>query len=244
MKKKKVTVLFLVTFGLFVGAIFALVLMGSLQEYYLSDHSGATVYSKGDEAYLFLGSGHTGYRFSYLKYPLVVLGEYFNSPPSPSDQRAISTVMRVTPSGVERHVIDYDQQGGNAVDLLTPFDDGFYGMCSGGILCKWTQRGFEPATEAEQRRHDGTNGLFRGNFNNQRINGWFVREIRRTPGDHFEVQVGDKLVIAAKNQATDHGEHEWISVDLLRAGKPPERLYDVNGTPRRVSQTEYERSFQ
>jgi hypothetical protein len=41
MKKKKVTVLFLVTFGLFVGATFALVLIGSLQEYYLSDHSGA-----------------------------------------------------------------------------------------------------------------------------------------------------------------------------------------------------------
>jgi hypothetical protein len=68
---------------------------------------------EGEEVYLFLGSGHTGYHFSYWKYPLIAIGEYFYSPLSPSDQRAISTEMRVTPSGVERHVVEYGEHAGN-----------------------------------------------------------------------------------------------------------------------------------
>jgi hypothetical protein len=228
---------------LFVIAIVALVASASLQMYYVVDHTGATLYWKGDDAYLFLGSGHTGYHFSYWKYPRVVIGEYFYSPPSPSDQRAIGTVIRVTPSGVERHVVEYGEHAGKTALLMTPFDDGFFGMCSGDVLCKWTDKGFEPATEEERRRHDGTNRLFRGTSDNQTINGWSVRALGRTPGDHFEVQVGDKFVIAAKNQASDVREHEWITVDLIRPGQPPERLYDVNGNGRTISQAEYERTF-
>ncbi len=70
-----------------------------------------------------------------------------------------------------------------------------------------------------------------------------MREVRRTPGDHFEIQVGDKFVIAAKHQASDVREREWITVDLMRPGQPPERLYEVNGNPRTVSQSEYEGTF-
>jgi hypothetical protein len=240
--KTKLAVILGLVFALLI-AILGLVLLGSSRAYYLSDHARATVYWKRNEAYLFLGSGHTGYRFSYWKYPLVLVSEYFNSPLSPSDERGIRTVLHVTPSGVERHIVDDGDRAGKTADFLTPFDDGFYAMCSGGVLCKWTERGFERATDEEERSHDGTNRLFRGNFNNQTINGWLAREIRRTPGDHFEVQVGNDFVIAAKNQATDQADHEWISVDLIRPGEPPERLYEVNGAPRRVSRSEYEHSF-
>jgi hypothetical protein len=242
MKKRKLTIVASVVLILFAMAIAGLASAASSQVYYLVDHSGATLYWKGDEAYLFLGSGHTGYRFSYWKYSLIVIGEYFYSVPSPSDQRAIGTVMRVTPSGVERHV-EYGENAAKSADLLTPFDDGFYGMCSGGALCKWTGKGFEPATEEEQGRHDGTNHLRRFDINNQTINGWSVREVRSSPGDHFKVSVGDKFVIAAKNLASEWRVHPPISIDLMRPGQPPERLYDANGTPRTVSRTEYERIF-
>ena len=220
MKKKTLAVVLFMTLTLFVIAIVGLAESASSQVYYLVDHCGATLYWKGEEVYLFLGSGHTGYHFSYWKYPLIAIGEYFYSPLSPSDQRAISTEMRVTPSGVERHVVEYGEHAGNTALLMTPFDDGFYGMCSGGALCKWTDKGFEPATEEERRRHDGTNRLFRGTSNNQTINGWSVRGMGGTPGDHFEVQVGDKFVIAAKNHASDVREREWITVDLMRPGQP------------------------
>jgi hypothetical protein len=47
---------------------------------------------------------------------------------------------------------------------------------------------------------------YQGLTNNGTINGWSMRRVGSSPGDHFEVQVGDKLVIAAKNQATDESQ--------------------------------------
>jgi hypothetical protein len=96
-------------------------------------------------------------------------------------------VIRVTPSAVERHVVDFGEETGNTPDFLTPFDDGFYAQCPGVVLCKWNGNGFEPATEEEQRKHDGTHRLFKGDLNNQTINGWSVRQVRRSPGDYFHV---------------------------------------------------------
>jgi hypothetical protein len=213
-----------------------------LKVHYIRDDSGAELFWRADEAYLFVGTGHTGYCVSYLVYPWVVLKEYLHAPPSPADQLVSTTVIRMTPSAVERHVVAYGERTSNAPLFLTPFDDGFYAMCPGAILCKWTGSGFDSATEEEQRRLDGTNRLIRGDMNNI-INGWHVHYAGRSPGDHFEVEVGKNSMIAVKNQATDVRAYPWISVDLLRPGQPPESLYDVNGTPRRVSKAEYERVF-
>ena len=242
MRKKRLVVLLAVVI-LFVASIMAIIRVASMEIYWVRDASGATVFWKDDEAYLFLGSGHTGYRISYLEYPLEIAKEYFYVVPSPNDQRVIGTVIRVMPSGVERHVVEYGENAAQSALLLTPFDDGFYGMCQGGVLCKWTGHGFEVATQEEQEKHGGTDRLFRGDFNGQIINGWSAREVRRMPGDHFEAKVDDKFVIAAKNQASDVRERAWISVDLIRPGRPPERLYNVNGTPRLVSKTEYQNIF-
>jgi len=228
---------------LFVIAMVALRATASLRVYFIRDSPGATVFSRADEAYLFLGSGRTGYHFSYLEYPFVVFKEYFYDVPSPANQRAAVTVIRVTPSVVERHVVDFDDHSLRPTGFLTPFDDGLYAMCPVDVLCKWTGNGFEQATEEEQRRHDGTKRLVHGSMNNQTINGWAVHEILSLPGDHFEVQVDNKFAIAVKNQARGVREYEWISVDLIRPGQRPDKLYDVNGTPHTVSRSEYERSF-
>ena len=75
------------------------------------------------------------------------------------------------------------------------------------------------------------------------INGWSVHRIGSWSGDHFEVHVGDKFVIAAKNQATDKSQNRWVTVVLLRPGQPPDKLYDVNEDSRTVDQFEYERTF-
>jgi hypothetical protein len=209
--------------------------------YFIRAASGGTLLSRGEEAYLFVGTGGTGYRFSYLEYPLVVFKEHFYAPPFPEQRRGSSTVIRVTPTAVEPHVQESEEDPGAL--FLTPFDDGFYAMCPGAVLCKWAGNSFEPATKEEQRRLDGTNRLVRGDMNNKVINGWHVRYTGSSPGDHFEVEVGKKFVIAAKNKASDVRAYPWISIDLLRPGKPPESLYDVDGTPRRVSKAEYERFF-
>ena len=221
----------------------ALAASASFKVYFLADHVGATLFSRGDEAYLFLGAGHTGYRFSYLEYPLARIMEYFNAPPSAQHRRGSLLVIHVTPSALERRIDDDRDDAATGPGFMTPFEDGFYAMCSGAVLCKWTTQGFEPATVEEQRRLDGGNRLVRGSMNNQIVNGWHVRESFRSPGDHAEVEIGKNLAIFVQNHATDMRAYPWVSVDLLRPGQTPESLYNVDGTPRRVSSSEYEQAF-
>ena len=136
-------------------AIVALAASGSLQVYYLVDHVGTRLYWK-------IGSVLVR-RLGPHRLPFQLVGgiHWLRSANTstrlfqPSDVRAIGTVLRVVPSGVVRYVVEYGEHAAKGADLLTPFDDGFYDMCSGG-LCKWTDKGFEPATEEEQRRLDRT----------------------------------------------------------------------------------------
>jgi hypothetical protein len=213
-----------------------------LKSYYLVVGASATLYWRGDDAYLFLGTSSTGYHFRYIDYPVVALREYLNAPISPADDRVSSTVIHVTPSGVEHYQLDFGREAAAAPDFLTPFDDGFYAMCS-LALCKWAGDHFDPATEEERRRHGGTNSLFHGDINNQVVNGWSVREIRRLPGDRFDVNIANKYEIHAENHATNVRAYPWISVELVRSGISSEVLYNVDGNPRTVSKGEYRRLF-
>lgn len=236
-KTKKVIVLIILAIALAASAF--------LKIYILADSSGATVYWKGDEAYLFLGVGHDGYRLSYLEYPFVVIGEHFYVVPSPLNRCASSLVIHITPAAVERHSMGCEEVWSGPLNM-TPFDDGFYAMCPGVILCKMTVNGgFRPATEEEQRRIGSPDRLvhFLQDTINGMVNGWHVRSSRRSPGDHFEAEIGKNLVISVRNHATDVRAYPSVSVELLRPGQAPEGLYNVNGTPRRVSKSEYDRAF-
>jgi hypothetical protein len=73
---------------------------------YIAEGGGATVFWRGEEAYLFPNTPHTGYHFSYLKYPWVVISEYFRVRTPPNDTRDSSLVISVTPSAVKRYVSD------------------------------------------------------------------------------------------------------------------------------------------
>jgi hypothetical protein len=213
-----------------------------LNVYYVADGAGATLYWRADDAYLFVGASSSGYHFRYLDYPMVALREYFNAPLRPDDNHVSGMVIHVTPLVVERNQLDYGKYGAATPHFLTPFNDGFYAMCKGQVLCKLIGDHFEPATEEQRVTHDGTSRLFHGDMSGQLVNGWSVREVRRSPGDHFEIQVGNQYGIHAENHAKDV-RYPWVSAELLRPGKSSETLYNVNGTPRRVSRTEYEKLF-
>ncbi len=221
-----------------------IVVSANLQIYVVRDSAGGTVFWKEGEAFLFLGTSQTGYRFSYLKYPFVAASEYFYVPTQPNAERASSVVIRVTPATIERDVLDYGDDTSETVAFLTPFDDGFYAMCKGAVLCKWSGSGFSPATQEEERRHGGLDRLIRGGTKDKSVNGWQVRNAGSSPGYRFEVQLGDKLMLLIQNHAHDAREYPWISVDLLRQGQAPEKLYNRNETPRRVTRAEYDLIFQ
>ena len=87
---------------LFVMAIVALAAYGSLRVYYLVDHFGTRLYWKMRKRTCSSARATPATISACWRYPLVAIGEYFNSPLPPSDVRAIGTVVRVASSGVDR----------------------------------------------------------------------------------------------------------------------------------------------
>jgi hypothetical protein len=110
------------------------------------------------------------------------------------------------------------------------------------FLCKWSGTSFQPATDEERKRIGGTDGLNR-DPKKTTINGWRVRRFPYSPGEHFEIQLGQDLTIAAKNHIDDGGGSPNITVDLLRSGHATESLYNIDGAARRVTESEYRRIF-
>ncbi|HWY08989.1 MAG TPA: hypothetical protein VNY24_19155 [Candidatus Acidoferrales bacterium] len=228
------------TVAVFLVLALAVVMALTFRVYVVADGSGAEVFWRGEEAYLFVGDSHTGYHFRALEYPFVLLAQYFYYVPSPKNDVASTLVISVTPSGAENHMVNYGEWPAHAPLFLTPFGDGFYAMCPGGVLCKWAGDRFQPVTEEERQRFGGVDRLARGGFSE--LNGWHARAAG-LPGDHFEVQIGKDLVVSVSNRATNPRAHPWVSIDLLRAGQPTQSLYNVDGTPRMVSKSEYEQTF-
>lgn len=214
-----------------------------MHAYFVTDDCGVMLFAKGERAFLVLGTGHTGTHLSYLEYPIAVVKEFFGGVYMAKDRRVSTTVIRVMPSEVQLYVIDFGKETANAPVFFTPFDDGIYAMCPGVDLCKWEGNSFRPATDDEQRQHGGIDGLFRDDINNQTVNGWSARSLRNSPGDQFSVELGMKLRIVAKNIATSDRKPSKMFVEVLRSGQTPEDLYSTDGSPRRVSRSEYERFF-
>jgi hypothetical protein len=228
------------TVAAFLVLVLAVVLGLACHVYIVAGWGGGTVFWKGEEAYLFVGNSHTGYHFRALEYPFVLLAQYFYYVPSPQNGVASEIVMRVTRAGIENHIVNYGEWPAHPPLFLTPFEDSFYAVCQGGVLCKWAGDRFQPATEEERRKFGGVDKLARGGFTE--LNGWHARG-DGLPGDHSEVQLGKDLVISVRNRTTDLRAYPWVSIDLLRAGQPTQSLYNVDGTPRMVSKSEYEQTF-
>jgi hypothetical protein len=236
MQKKIKTAVLISFFVLVVSAAF-------LNMYVVRDYGGATLISKDDEAILYVGTAHIGYRFSYLEYPLILIRQYFHAPPLPRAKSAFSTLIRITPSAIEQHTANTGDDPGRNIAYLTPFEEGFYAMCNGDSLCKWTANGFKPVTEEEKNKFGGIGHLVRGDINNKTINGWSVRQLHQSSGNHFEVSVGGKFSISAKNDAATDRDFPKLSIILVRPGQAPESLYSVDGRPRQISAREYRSIF-
>ena len=220
-----------------------LVLSLSFQMHLVRDWSGATVYSRENEAYIFMGDSHTGYHFPYVSYPFLILREFFHVGTTANDEHSAELVLHITPTSIDRQTyvpVDLNHSGPL---FITPFEDGVYGMCPGGTLCKWTGKSYEPATAEQQQKVGGIEHLVRGGTGKQPVNGWVIHYTYQ-PGEQFKAQVGKDITIAVQNHNKGGSVYNWVTVDLLSAGKPPEHLYNVDGRkPRLVTKATYDRIF-
>lgn len=185
-----------------VSGLVVLVVLSSLvvltfsKIYYIREDSAGTLLWSADEAYLFMSVVRRGFRIGYLEYPWVIFKQYLNAPPFPDDRRVSVVVIRVTASAVERQVVDFPRDTDHAPNFLTPFEKSIYANCQ-EVLCKWTGAHFEPASETEQRRLDGTNRLSVPNFNG--VEGWSRHGVGSVTEDsQFSADVGGKVSLVVK----------------------------------------------
>ncbi len=114
-----------------------------------------------------------------------------------------------------------------------------------GGLCRWAGDHFEPATPEEQRRLDGI-----GHLTNRDIahvdNGWSKRSVQVGPGDSddaFTIEVGNDFRLSPSDLGGKNGDR-ILSINLLRPGHGPEKIWDVDLRSGRISRTEYQHVFQ
>ncbi|HXM62870.1 MAG TPA: hypothetical protein VN950_18555 [Terriglobales bacterium] len=221
----------------------ALVVAAVLNIYFIRNDGSGDLLWNADEAYLFTGVTRRGLHTSYLAYPWVLFAEFFYAPPPPDDQSVSVTVIRVTQSTVERHLVNVaDPSPGTTPGEYTPFEGRIYANCPKlGGLCKWTGEGFEAATTDEQRGFGGIEHLKVLEIDN--VNGWSKRGMPGN-GNQFIADIGGKFSLLVRNEAGDARQYSRISIYLQRPGRVPERIWYLDGTPQWVTRSAYEHAFQ
>ena len=184
-----------------------------LNVYAISEGAGGSVIWNKNEAYFFVPVDRTGYRASYLQYPFIIAKELLLRVPTiPSETRAFLVVIRVTSSGVERHIVKLADrlEGGAGSDprMFTPLEGRIYArypplieqvmqdghlVAMGDALGWWAGDHFEKATQEERRRLDGEKRLTNTEFENDE-NGWSRRFFVTAPSDSkFTIEVGNEF---------------------------------------------------
>ena len=231
--KKRLTVLLAVVFFITVVAL------AFGKTYVVRDDWDGKLLWSSNEAYLFISMHRRGFQIGYWEYPWVLVEELLNGVRSLDDQRTSVSVVHMTTSGVDHHVVEMlDEQPGNAPNAYTPLQGYIYANCE-GQLCKWNGNKFETATEEEQRRFDGTNQLTEKNIDK----GWSNRDFwEASTDDQFVVDVSSDLKLKVTNKLLDRIRSR-LAVEVLRPTEPPETIWSFDGRPRTVSKKEYEQAF-
>jgi hypothetical protein len=220
-----------------------MVALGSLKIYFIREDSSGNMLWTADETYLFMDVFQRGARVSYLEYPWILLKQHLYGVRPPDDQRTSVMVVRVTPSGVEHHVVEMlNEHPGNTPALYTAFEDQIYANCE-GYLCKWTGSKFEAATQDEQHRLDETRQLI-AKDTDKGARQWSQRAFGEASNNYqFAITVGKEFTLEVTNRLQDQTRHSILSIDVVRPGQTAEPILRFDGRPRRVSKTEYEQEF-
>lgn len=232
MKKVSFLILLLV---MILGAVLAL----ARSRFYLIRAGGGAgeLLWRSGEAYLFMIDRSFGYRLTFSELLTEPMNEYFYAPTIPENDSYALTTIRVTSSGVERHV----QKAAVGISSFTPIGDVIYGVCPGGI-CKWNGNQFELITSEEQQTMGGSARLINDWNEFTDVNAWSKRSIRAVgPGetrihDQFSTHISkDSTLLVTEGNPT--------SVELQRPDRPRETLWYYKQGLSVVSEAKYQGIF-
>lgn len=210
------------SFALIVG------LSATLHLYFISDGVGPVLFWNVDKAYLFIEGGRLGYRVSYLRYlPVLVMESLLRYVPEPDEKNDYVVVVEITPETLHRFVFE---NTGFSLIGDGPMGQFIYGGSNGGPV-KWTGTKFEPTTPEELQKLRRINFPF--NYDN--LNGWSARHL---PDGKTVIGIGGKQVTLVRSGLW----YKETTIDLLRPGQDPERIWHAEET-HRVSKEEYYKTF-
>ena len=220
-----------------ITVVLAVIIFGSIVKlhFILDEGGGGYVLWKKDEAYLLMYDRPIGYRISILGYLLMPIREYFYAPAIPVDDKWALAVVRITPAETER----YSQQSTVEIRNFTPIESEIYAHCPGG-LCKWTGSEFHLISGQEEQEIGGEDHLSKREFAN--VSGWSKLGIKGTSVGDDPGQYELSINLDTRTTLQVRGGNP-VSVDLLRPGRSPERVWYHEQRTRRVSSNEYEQVF-
>ena len=255
---------------LLVAVILTTVGASYVERHVLYQTAGGWVMWNSKEAYLFNRVGNNGLRHSYLSFPWEAIKENLSGADDPQENRTALLVVRITATATERHVLPIAKRKNGRwfgsspqqVESVTPIDGKIYAQyltpVSGPGLARWDGDHFEPVKLEKPSPYPqwelfpGGSFLTENNFNND-IYGWSRREIG-------ELELGDRLVqpvtinvggefqlvlsrVVEPGVEVNAKLNNIFSISLLRPGKMPETIVDMEGTSGWVSKADYDWAF-
>ena len=213
-----------------------LVILSFFRIYYIGGDGTCDLLWNQNEAYLFVHGTRLGYTPSYLGYVGEMAREYFGVVPSPDERHPFTTVVRVSPLGLQRY------EASEIFYRVTPLEESLYvAHYNDSELWKWVKTHFEKVSAEEQRKVGGTDRLSKVDFTAE--NGWSaLYSVESKVNEQFPIHVG-RLPVAV--QVKD-GQ---VSISVSRIGQTPEeqklteKIFYGRGQVERVSKAEYERVF-
>jgi hypothetical protein len=228
-------------------AIVAVAVAARSNVYLMLDGGDGAVLWNADEADFFIGVRHIGHEVNCLRYPWFLAKSYLGAVEDPDRDRGSLAVIRVTSSDVERSALNIPSSPpGSGPDMYTPLEGRIYlNYPALGGLCRWSGDHFEPVTPEERRRLDDIGDLSNKDIDHG-ASGWSKRSFQVEPGDSddaFTIEAGNHLSLSVSDMSAVNG-NRVLSISLLRRGRAPEKIWQVELRYGKVSKAEYLRVFQ
>ena len=198
--------------------------------------ASGSLFWDADEAYLFLDYANSGVRMSYLSYLLEFPKTMLGGPTLRSDLSGSVLALRISRQAIE----PLTTQDLSLGDYRFVKGDIYSRSGIDGSIWKWSGTAFIRASGDEDRAFNPVApGGFLG-FDN--VNGWSERaQLGGGVRDGYEVPFtlgGEKFSLVTRQGAL--GE---VSIDLIRPGQAPQKIWSLDQSTRWVSKAHYQRIF-
>lgn len=234
---------------LLIVLVVAVILAASLHVYMVRGYGSGYLLWNQNEVYLFVPVAYFGYRMTYLGFVRAMIEAAFLGVAQPNKKHFSLVVLRITPTAIQRYTADNIYISG-----IEPFDGVLYtgNMLPGGTLMKWSGTSFEPVPADEAKTYYANVGKLPPGPSFDNVGGWSMRTaagevLRHSPTDYTEKDA--KVTLRLDGEETTFVMNSgYISyqayVDLLRPGKPAERIWEYNERPHMISRAEYQHIFE